>query len=249
MRPAPESAAPESAVVRHPHRARRRPGRALLTSPPGVALGRGLVRGLGASLRIREVRSPAFEALWEARRPVIYTVWHGRILMLPYLYGRSRRVHALTSRSRDGEILSRFLQGFGIRVVRGSSSRGGARALRTLARLLREERAEVLVVPDGPRGPRHVAQAGAVLLAKVTGAPMVPVAFGATPCTVLRSWDAFLIPHPFARAVVMFGAPITVPADAGRDLVESKRRELEAALLQITAAADRAAGRGDVPDL
>ena len=165
---------------------------------------------------------------------MIYTVWHGRILMLPYLYGRSRRIHALTSRSRDGEILSRFVQGFGIRVVRGSSSRGGARALRTLARLLREERAEVLVVPDGPRGPRHVAQAGAVLLAKVTGTPMVPVAFGATPCTVLPSWDAFLIPHPFARAVVMFGEPITVPADAGRDLVESKRRELEAALLQVT---------------
>ncbi len=241
--------AAESAAVRHPHRARRLPWRPLLTSPPGVALGRGLVRGLGASLRFREVRPAALDALWEAGRPVIYTVWHGRILMLPYLYGRSRRIHALTSRSRDGEILSRFVQGFGIRVVRGSSSRGGARALRTLAQLLREERAEVLVVPDGPRGPRHVAQAGAVLLAKVTGTPMVPVAFAATPCTVLPSWDAFLIPHPFARAVMIFGAPITVPADAGRDLVESKRRELEAALLQVTAAADRAAGGGDVPDL
>ena len=69
------------------------------TSPPGVALGRGLVRGLGASLRFREVRSAALDALWEAGRPVIYTVWHGRILMLPYLYGHSRRIHALTSRS------------------------------------------------------------------------------------------------------------------------------------------------------
>jgi hypothetical protein len=214
-----------------------------------VALGRGLVRGLAASLRVREFRAPAVDALWRAGRPVIYTVWHGRILMLPHLYGRRRRVHVLTSRSRDGELLSRFVQGFGIRVVRGSSSRGGARALLALARLVREERAEVLVVPDGPRGPRHVAQPGAVMLAKVTGAPLVPVAFGAAPCTVLRSWDAFVVPHPFARAVVIFGDPIVVPGDAARGLLESKRQELETALRAVTAAADRAAAGGDVPAL
>jgi lysophospholipid acyltransferase (LPLAT)-like uncharacterized protein len=225
-----------------------RSGRALATSRPAIALGRGLVRGLGASLRVREFRSAALDALWRAGDPVIYAVWHGRILMLPYLYG-PRRVHVLTSRSRDGEVLSRFVQGFGVRVVRGSSSRGGARALRTLARLVREERAEILVVPDGPRGPRHVAQPGAVLLAKMTGAPVVPVAFAATPGTVLRSWDAFLVPHPFARAVVLFGAPIAVPPDADRDLVERKRDELEAALRAITVLADRTAGGGDVPAL
>jgi hypothetical protein len=239
----------EPAADRPPSRERRRPGRVLATSGPVIALGRGLVRVLAASLRLREFRAPGLEARWQARQPVIYTVWHGQILMLPYLYGRRRRVHALTSRSRDGEILSRFVQGFGIRVVRGSSSRGGARALLARARLVREEGAEILVVPDGPRGPRHVAQAGAVLLAKVTGAPIVPVGFGATPSTVLRSWDAFLVPHPFARAVVIFGNPIAVPGDADRDLIETKRRELEAALLQITAAADRAAGGGDVPNL
>jgi lysophospholipid acyltransferase (LPLAT)-like uncharacterized protein len=239
----------DSSAGSSPGRARRRPGRALASSRPAVALGRGLVRGLGASLRVREFRAPALDALWRGGRPVIYAVWHGRILMLPYLYGRRRRVHVLTSHSRDGEILSRFVQGFGIRVVRGSSSRGGARALLALARLVREEGAEILVVPDGPRGPRHVAQPGAVLLAKVTGAPVVPVGFGATPSTVLRSWDAFLVPHPFAQAVVVFGNPIVVPHDADRDLVETKRRELEAALREITAAADRAAGGSDVPAL
>jgi hypothetical protein len=208
-----------------------------------------MVRALAASLRLREFRAPAVDALWRDGRPGIYAVWHGRILILPYLYGRRRRVHVLTSRSRDGEILSRFIQGFGARVVRGSSSRGGARALLTLARLIRAEGAEVLVVPDGPRGPRHVAQPGAILLAKLTGAPVVPMGFGARPSTVLRSWDAFVVPHPFARAVVLFGHPLTVPRDADRELVEAKRRELEAALLQITAAADRAAGGGDVPTL
>jgi len=228
---------------------RRRGIRVLATSGPTIALGRGLVRGLARSLRIREFPSAGLRALWQAGSPVIYTVWHGHILLLPYLYGRRYRIHALTSRSRDGEVLSRFIQGFGIHVVRGSSSRGGARALLALARVIRDAGDNVLIVPDGPRGPRHVAQSGAVVLAKMTGAPIVPLAFGAAPCSVLRSWDAFVVPHPFARAAVVFGPPLTVPRDADREVVEAKRRELEAVLLGITAAATRAAGGGDVPSL
>jgi lysophospholipid acyltransferase (LPLAT)-like uncharacterized protein len=115
--------------------------------------------------------------------------------------------------------------------------------------MIRDEGANALIVPDGPRGPRHVAQSGAVLLAKVTGVPMVPLAFGATPCRVLRSWDAFVVPYPFARAAVAFGEPIAVPRDADRAVIEAKRSELETALREITAAADRAAGGGDVPAL
>jgi lysophospholipid acyltransferase (LPLAT)-like uncharacterized protein len=214
-----------------------------------MALGRGLVRVLASSLRLRELPSSGLRALWDTGQPVIYTVWHGQILLLPYLYGRRYRIHALTSRSRDGEVLSRFVQGFGIHVVRGSSSRGGARALLALARVIREEGDNVLIVPDGPRGPRHVAQSGAVVLAKMTGAPIVPLAVGASPRRVLRSWDAFVVPHPFARVVVVFGQPLTVPRDAGREIVETKRRELEAVLLGITAAADRAARGADVPPL
>jgi len=239
----------EPAGARPAARERRRPGRALATSRPAIALGRGLVRVLAASLRLREFPSRGLEALWRARQPVIYTVWHGHVLLLPYIYGRRFRIHALTSRSRDGEILSRFVQGFGIRVERGSSSRGGARALLALARVIRDEGANALIVPDGPRGPRHVAQSGAVVLAKMTGVPMVPLAFGASPRSVLRSWDAFVVPHPFARAAVVFAEPIVVPRDAGRDVIEAKRRELETTLREITAAADRAAGGGDVPTL
>ncbi len=109
------------------------------------------------------------------------------------------------------------MQGFGIRVVRGSSSRGGARALLALARVIREAGENALIVPDGPRGPRHVAQNGAIMLAKMTGAPMVPLAFGAAPCRVLESWDAFVVPYPFARAAMVFGEPIRVARDAERD--------------------------------
>jgi lysophospholipid acyltransferase (LPLAT)-like uncharacterized protein len=239
----------ETAAERPAPRERRRPGLALASSGPAIALGRGMVRMLAASLRLREFPTRSVEAIWRSGEPVIYTVWHGQILLLPLVYGRRHRIHALTSRSRDGEILSRFVQGFGIRVVRGSSSRGGARALRALARVIREEGDNVLVVPDGPRGPRHVAQNGAVMLAKMTGVPMVPLAFGASPCRVLRSWDAFVVPHPFARAAIVFADPIAVPRDADRDLIEAKRRELETTLLEITAAADRAAGGGHVPAL
>jgi hypothetical protein len=220
-----------------------------VTSRPAVALGRGLVRLLAWSLRIREFPSPGLEAIWRAQTPVIYTVWHGQILLLPWIYGRRYRLHALTSRSRDGEMLSRFIQGFGIRVVRGSSSRGGARALLSLARVIRELGENALVVPDGPRGPRHVAQNGAVMLAKMTGVPMVPLAFAASPCRVLRSWDAFVVPRFFARAAVVFAEPILVPRDADRAVIEAKRRELEATLRAVTAAAARKARGDDVPGL
>ena len=230
-------------------RERRRLGRRLAASGLAMAVGRGMVRALASSLRVREFASPGLETRWRGGEPVIYAVWHGQILLLPHLYGRRFRVQALTSRSRDGEILSRFVQGFGVRVVRGSSSRGGARALAALARVICDEGANVLIVPDGPRGPRHVAQGGAVMLAKLTGVPVVPLAFGAAPCSVLRSWDAFVVPHPFARAAVVFGDPIVVPRDADRDLIEAKRRELEVALQHLTAEAKRMVGGGRVPAL
>jgi len=213
-----------------------------VTSPLVVGLGRGAVRLLGASLRLREVNRGTVESLWAAGMPLIYAVWHGRMLMLPYFYGRARRVHVLASRSRDGELVSRFVEGFGVQVVRGSSSRGAATALRSLARLLREERAEVLVVPDGPRGPRYVAQPGPVLLAKLGGAPIVPIGFGVSRATVLSSWDEFVIPHPFARAAIVFGDPLVVPGDADRGALECLRHSLQNALRRVTVEADRTVG-------
>src|SRR5262249_54963783 len=114
---------------RAPAPERRASGRSLLISAPVMGLRRGLIRALTATLRLREYRARGLEACWRAKQPVIYTIWHGQILLMPYLYGRRLRIHALMSRSRDGEILARFAQGFGFTVVRGSSSRGGVRAL------------------------------------------------------------------------------------------------------------------------
>jgi lysophospholipid acyltransferase (LPLAT)-like uncharacterized protein len=213
-----------------------------LTLGVSLALGIRAVRLLGATLRLTEANRESIDRLWAAGAPVVYAVWHGRLLMFPYFYGRRRSVYVLASRSRDGELMSRFAGAFGFRVVRGSSSRGASTALRALARLLRDESAEVAVALDGPRGPRYVAQPGAVLLAKLGRAPIVPVGLGVSRGTVLGSWDAFVVPHPFARVVVVFGDPLVVPEDADRETLETCRRRLEESLHRLTTEADRLAG-------
>jgi lysophospholipid acyltransferase (LPLAT)-like uncharacterized protein len=195
------------------------------------ALGALSVRLLARTLTIRREEA-AVSALWRGGTPVIYAVWHGRILLLPYLYGW-RRARVLASRSRDGELLTRFLERFGLEAVRGSSSRGGAEALRLLTRSLGEGR-DAVVVPDGPRGPRETVKPGIVTLARLSGAPIVPVALGVSQAWRLRSWDEFRIPRPFARCVLRFGDPIRVPADADRAAQEAARKEVEAALRTLS---------------
>lgn len=203
----------------------------LLKLAVAPALGAMGVRLVAATLRIRREEG-AVDALWRAGTPAIYAVWHGRILLLPYLYGR-RHARVLASRSRDGEMIARFVACFGLQAVRGSSSRGGAEALRLLARALEQGR-DAVVVPDGPRGPRETVKAGVVVLARLSGAPIVPVAVGASAEWRLHSWDEFRIPKPFARCVLRFGDPIRVPGDARRAAEEDARKEVEAALRALS---------------
>ena len=197
----------------------------------GPALGALALRALVATLRVRREEA-AVAPLWAAHAPVIYAVWHGRILLLPRLYGR-RGSHVLASRSRDGELVARWMTRFGLVPVRGSSTRGGGEALRQLARALREG-GEVVVVPDGPTGPREVLKSGVIALARLSGAPIVPTAVGASREWRLRSWDEFRIPKPFARCVVRFGEPIRIPAGADRATLEATRKDVEAALQSLT---------------
>lgn len=200
-------------------------------------LGGWAVTLLTRTLAVHVVDDYHVAGLWACRSPAIYAVWHGRILILPALYGKARKVHVMASRHRDGELMARFVRSFGFEVVKGSTTRGGSEALRRLARLLRNG-AEVAVVPDGPRGPRQVAQPGVIALAKLTGAPIVPLTLSASRAWWLRSWDAFMIPKPFARVAVCFGAPIFVPPRADRLEQETLRKELEESLRAITWRAD-----------
>ena len=196
------------------------------------------VRLLALTLSIRRDER-AVAPLWEAGVPIVYAVWHGRILLLPLLYGR-RAVRVLASRSGDGELVTRYVGRFGIDAVRGSTSRGGAAAVRQLGRWLREGR-EVLVAPDGPRGPAEVVKPGIVGLARLGGAAIVPVAVGASSEWRLGSWDAFRIPRPFARCVARFGEPIQVPRVADGRADEAARGAVEAALRALSSSVDREA--------
>jgi hypothetical protein len=203
-------------------------------------LGTAGVRALALTLRVRREEA-AVDALWRTGVPAIYVAWHARILLLPWLYGW-RRACVLASRSRDGDVVDRFASRFGLEPVRGSSSRGGAEALRLLARALRAGR-DVVVIPDGPRGPREMVKIGVVALAKLSGAPIVPMGLGASAEWRLRSWDEFRVPKPFARCVVRFGEPIRVPSDADRAAQEAARKEVEAALRAVTWLVDAEACR------
>ena len=202
------------------------------------------VRALGITLRITDQGAEALEPLWAERRPLIYAVWHGRILMVPWLNVRLRRTRGarlarvLASRSRDGELVARWVQRFGLAVVRGSSSRGGAEAQRARAAAVRAGE-DVAVVPDGPRGPAERVQPGVVALAALTGAPVVPFGFSARPARRLHSWDRFMVPLPFARAAVVFGAAAVVSREADR---ETARVDLERTLQEVTERADRLVG-------
>lgn len=218
--------------------------RALLAvAAPGLAA--ALVRLLALTLRVRVVGVDRLRVHWAARRPLVYAVWHGRVLMVPWLNAwlrrtlGARRVAVLASRSRDGDIVARYAVRFGLTAVRGSSSRGGAGALRALVGAVRAGE-DVGVTPDGPRGPRGRVQPGVVALAALTGAPIVPLAFAARPARVLDTWDRFLVPLPFARCALVFGEPMSIAADADRDVA---RKEVERALEEITAAADRLVAR------
>jgi lysophospholipid acyltransferase (LPLAT)-like uncharacterized protein len=206
-------------------------------APPLVA---GLVRVLGPTLRVTLSGVGPLVPLWHSKQPLIYVMWHGRILMASWLNERLRASHGarpprvLVSLSRNGGLMARFAGRFGLDVVRGSSSAGARSAVRALAAAL-DRGEDIAVFPDGPRGPREVFKPGAIALAALTGARIVPVAVAARPAYRLPSWDEFLIPLPFARCVAVLGEPVRVPRDADRTRM---CREMERMLTALTATAD-----------
>ncbi len=164
---------------------------------------------------------------------LIYAFWHNRMLLLIYTH-RCQGGSVIVSRSRDGEMISQTIQRFGFETVRGSSSRGGGPAQLGLLKKLAGG-ADVGVTPDGPRGPRYHVQPGVIHLAQKSGCPVIPVTVGASKKWVLRSWDGFLIPCPFARAILIYGEPVKVGPDSD---LEEKRHGLEKRLMEITKRAD-----------
>jgi lysophospholipid acyltransferase (LPLAT)-like uncharacterized protein len=206
--------------------------------PPLVG---ALVQVLGATQRVTLSGVAPLVPLWHSKRPLIYVVWHGRTLMAPWVNARLRASHGaraprvLVSLSRNGGLMARFAGRFGLDVVRGSSAGGAPAAVRALAAAL-DRGEDIAVVPDGPRGPHEVFKPGAIALAALTGARIVPVALAAHPARRLPSWDEFLIPLPFARCAAVFGEAVGVPRDADRT---EMCREMGRILTAVTTTADR----------
>lgn len=138
-------------------------------------VGAALVRAIRGTMRLEQRGTEPVDALYREGRSIILAFWHAQQLMIPFGY-RGPGSHVLISQHGDGEIIARIIARFGHEAVRGSSTRGGAAALRTLIKLGRSGK-DVVVTPDGPKGPRQVAKLGVVQLAKATGLPIVPLGF------------------------------------------------------------------------
>lgn len=161
-------------------------------------VGSALIRGVARSMRCETRGHDAVDALYREGRPIILAFWHAQQLMIPMGY-RGAGAHVLISQHGDGEIIARIIARFGHQAVRGSSTRGGASALRALIKLGRSGR-DVVVTPDGPKGPRHVAKLGVIQLAKATGLPIVPLAFACSKKNSLQAGTATWSRIPFRRA-------------------------------------------------
>jgi len=206
--------------------------------------GRVLVPLLLRTLRTERVGVENFERFRHSGTPVVFVFWHGQLLPLVHMH-REEGIVVLVSRHRDGEVIARILARSGFGTVRGSSTRGGAFGLRALVSAVRAGR-DVAITPDGPRGPRGVFRPGALSVARLTGAPVVPLAVRVSPVWRLRSWDGFLVPKPFATVRVEYLAPRLVPRHASRDelrvLAEEIGAELDAVQDGISSVKDARGG-------
>ena len=205
----------------------------------GIVLGRWLVQALAMTWRVRVVGREGLDGLRRSKTPFVFVLWHGE--MLPCLMAhRNEGIAILISEHQDGEIIARIAEGLGYAPsVRGSSTRGAARALLQLVRTLEAGR-DVGVTPDGPRGPAKQLAPGALAAAQRAKAPLVALRAHAEWAWRFRSWDRFMVPKPFARVTIAYGPVTYVPA--GDAAVSEHARD---AFAGVMAEAGRRAGDVD----
>ena len=204
-------------------------------------VGAALVRGIAATMRLETRGHEEVDALYRSGGHIILAFWHAQQLMIPSGY-RGSGAHVLISQHGDGEIIARIIARFGHQAVRGSSTRGGAGALRALIKLGRAGK-DLVVTPDGPKGPRQVAKLGVIQLAKTTGLPIVPLAFACSRKQLFSSWDRFMVPYPFSRGLFLYGKPMVVSREGDEVALEADRLMLETELNRLTEEAEREVAR------
>lgn len=196
-----------------------------------------VARLLSSTWRIRVVGFDQVAALPGGK---IYAGWHGRTFVAAR-YFKGRGVWTIISHSKDGDMQDIIFRGFGFRTIRGSTGRGGIKAAIASIDVLKEG-ATMAFTPDGPRGPTHVVQGGIMLMAKKSGAWLVPVGVSADRRKLVRTWDSYMVPGFFARCLMVFGEPIQVPRDASEADVEQARALLEERMNALEAEAESEMG-------
>jgi lysophospholipid acyltransferase (LPLAT)-like uncharacterized protein len=178
-------------------------------------------------------RITGFEVVEELREksiPIIYAYWHRHIFVTIYRFKKTG-ARPLISLSEDGELVSQIAVEFGMNPVRGSSSRGGARAFLALVNTIKEDNSEVLITADGPKGPPRQIKDGTIRLAQKTNAAIVPIGWHASREKVFpRTWDKFKIPLPFSKIIYGYGEPVVIPADATREDYDELKENLKKAI-------------------
>jgi lysophospholipid acyltransferase (LPLAT)-like uncharacterized protein len=199
-----------------------------------VAFGFALYRIWARTLRLK-VEDPHNVREFVREQPVIFAIWHNRLLMLPRVFDPSfptRQSYGLISASRDGDLIARFIEWSGYGTIRGSSSRKGVIALRQLVDTLAAG-SNVLVTPDGPRGPVYQVSQGIIFLAQKSGAPIVPIHMEYSGSWRLKSWDRFAVPYPFAQLRAIFGAPLRVDPLSQPEEFEREQARLREAMMTL----------------
>jgi len=190
-----------------------------------AGLGYPLISVLGHTLRWRVEGLHHYDAIVASGRQPVMAFWHGRILPATF-YFRRRGIVVITSENFDGEWIARIIERFGFGTARGSSSRGGLKAMLQLVRDMEKGKPAGFTL-DGPRGPARVAQPGAIWLARATGNPVLPFHLEASSHWTTGSWDRTQIPKPFSTVALVVGEPLEVAADTTDEQLESARQELE----------------------
>ena len=208
-----------------------------------------LVRLYWRTIRLRVIDAEHLDALAAEGKPIIPCYWHQRQLLCAYYLFRRRRrdfqMGALVSPSRDGELAAQILERLGARAIRGSGTRTGAQAMRELYMTMKKEGVSPVMTPDGSQGPVHVFKHGAVMLSQLSGAPMLPITYAVKGAKRLDTWDQFMIPYPFTRAVVVIGEPRYADRKAKMGEESPLQQEMADALNALERTAEEAVRSGE----
>lgn len=184
----------------------------LAVAPPLAAL---IIRLLHLSIRPKTFGREHLEGCWSRGENPILSLWHDQLLLMVMGYPGDR-IRVLISASKDGELLARVMQCFGIDAIRGSSTRGGRKAFKELVATASEP-IDLAITPDGPQGPRHQLKDGVIALARVSRRPVLPLTFVCSRGHRFASWDRFLLPFPFSRGAFFYGKPVYFDPEQGTE--------------------------------